>query len=198
MTIYTRVATVSAMLIITGISLMTPLALSYLKEQPAAAEAATSAPTVQPVPPSTPAADEVAEGKPRHITVPSLGISLAVADGFYSATTGAWTLDDYHAFYGTPTSPANSESGNTFVYGHNSREIFGLLPQMAPGDTAVITTDTGYEFTYELETSEKVKPTDTIVLAYDGPTPRLTLQTCTIWGEMRHMFYFKLSSYRKL
>lgn len=193
MTIYKRIGIIAGILIVTGVSLMAPFALSHT-EQARALQMAT--PAIQP---AAPVIKSIAKGKPRHITVASVGISLPVQDGSYNASTGEWTLNDDSAFFGTTTTPANSETGNTFVYGHNSRNVLGLLPQMKPGDTAVITTDTGYEFTYKFETSEKVKPTDTIVLAYDGDTPRLTLQTCTgIWGEMRHMFYFTLVSYKKL
>lgn len=191
MTIYTRIAIASVMLIVTGIGLMAPFAVSH-------AEQARAVQLVAPIVHPAPIVKAVAKGKPRHITIASVGISLPVADGHYDASTGQWTLSDDKAFYGTPTSPANSESGNTFVYGHNSRNIFGSLPQMKPGDKAVITTDTGYEFTYTFESSENVKPTDTIVLGYDGDTPRLTLQTCSgMWYETRHIFYFKLTSYKK-
>lgn len=192
MTIYRRLTVASLVLIAIGASLLAPLAVSHA-EQARAVKSIAVAP-MQPAP----VVQAAAKGKPRYISVASVNIALPVKDGVYSTSTGEWTLDDEHAFYGVSTSLANSDSGNTFVYGHNSRAVFGSLPKLQPGDTAVITTDTGYEFTYKFVTSETVKPTDTIVLEYRGDTPRLTLQTCTgIWGEARHIFYFELVSYKK-
>ena len=173
-----------------------PLGLSWLEQERTLAGTSTQSisQAVVPAPPVT----AVAQGLPRSISISSLGINVPVLDGYYDARTGAWTLTEESAFYGTPTTPSNSESGNTFIYGHNSHAIFGKLERIAPNANAVVTTDTGYEFTYRFTSSENVKPTDVMALEYHG-VPRLTLQTCSgFWNETRHMFYFTLDSYRKI
>lgn len=140
---------------------------------------------------------EVIQGIPRSIAVPSLGINVAVEDGFYNAETGQWTLSEEAAFYATPTLPVNSEAGNTLIYGHNSQKIFGKLLDIQPGSEVIVTTDNGYVFTYTYQLTQAVSPTDVTPLAYEGK-PRLTLQTCSgIWNQTRQMFYFELKDYRK-
>lgn len=138
------------------------------------------------------------KGVPRHITIASLGIDTEIVDGAYDLNTGKWTLTEDTAFYATVSDPANSKGGNTFVYGHNSQKIFGKLLGIRNGAKAVVTTDNGYEFTYEFIRTEAVNPTDVAVLNYSGK-PRLTLQTCSgLWNQTRQMSYYELVGYKKL
>ncbi len=194
MTIHKTLFVVSLLLAGAGVAVAAPLSLSLLEQRQVLASPVASPPVATTVP------DEpgVVSGIPRHIAVPSLGIDVAVADGSYDARTGQWTLSEESAFYATPTAPANSASGNTFIYAHNSQKLFGKLPRIAAGASVVVTTDTGYEFTYVYQSTEAVKPTDVHALEYSGK-PRLTLQTCSgLWNETRQMYYFKLTAHRKV
>lgn len=198
MTIYKQLIAVSIVLVGTGAIIAAPLGMSWLEQQQALAASPNSIDqpvTSQLALPDTP---EIIKGSPRHIIVPSLGIDVAIADGFYDAHTGEWTLSEDSAFYGTPTAPINSDSGNTLVYGHNSEKIFGKLLQLQPGAEVIVTTDNGYKFTYIYQSTQAVKPTDTTPLAHTSK-PRLTLQTCSgPWNQTRQMFYFDLKSYDKV
>lgn len=139
----------------------------------------------------------VTKGTPRHIIVPSLGIDTEVADGTYNPKTGDWTITEDAAYFAVASDPANSESGNTFIYGHNSQKIFGKLMNIQENAEVIITTDNGYEFSYIFIRADAVKPTDVHSLLYDGK-PRLTLQTCSgFWNQNRQMFYFELAGYKK-
>jgi LPXTG-site transpeptidase (sortase) family protein len=198
MNIHKSLLFISILLCSVGVAIVAPLGSSWLDEQQALSAAAATNQTFVPVQPalSDPA---ISKGLPRQLSVPSLNIHVAVTDGSYNTKTGQWTLSDNSASYATITTPVNSASGNTFIYGHATNTIFGNLPHIKNGAQVMVTTDTGYEFTYVYQSRETVKPTDVIALEYSGAKPRLTLQTCSgIWNEARQMFYFELQSYRKL
>ena len=186
---------VSIVLCGAGVALAAPLGISWFEQQSAVktstiATVASSPPLIE--------GPAIIQGTPRHVTVPSVGIDVAVADGTYDSSTGAWTLSEESAFFATPTNPVNSGSGNTLLYGHDSQKIFGKLPRMQAGAEVTVTTANGYAFTYVYITSEVVSPTDVGLFAYSGK-PRLTLQTCTgTWSQSRQLFYFDLKEYRKL
>jgi LPXTG-site transpeptidase (sortase) family protein len=200
MNLHKHLIVISILFFGAGLAVAAPLGLSWLQQRQALAamtaeQPFVSAPQAQAASSSNP---NIVQGTPRRIAVSSLGIDVAVADGFYDARTGAWTLSEDSAFYATPTTLINSDSGNTLIYGHNSQKIFGKLLQIQNGAEVVVTTDNGYQFTYTYANTEAVKPTDVHALEYSGK-PRLTLQTCSgIWHETRQMFYFDLKEYRKI
>lgn len=198
MNIHKQLIFVSLLLCSAGIALAAPLGLSWLEQRQAlAATPVASQPVVvaQPALRDTP---NIITGAARHLAVPSLGVDVDVADGSYDAKTGQWTLSEDSAFYATPTTPINSDSGNTLIYGHNSEKIFGKLLHIQNGSEVVVTTDSGYAFTYVYLSTEAVKPTDVTALEYSG-TPRVTLQTCSgAWNQTRQMFYFALKDYKKV
>lgn len=180
------------LLIATGILGLMPYANMLADKQAAVANAQPV--TVQ----SRPLKPETVSGKPVRLQVPSLGLDLTVADGAYNQADGSWTLSKDKAHFALPSAPANNEAGNTLVYGHNRSEIFAALHTMQPGATAIITTDSGYVFTYMYTQQEIVEPTATEIFGYQG-APRLTLQTCTgRWFEQRQFFYFSLLEYEKV
>lgn len=133
-------------------------------------------------------------GRPIKIEVPSVGVSLPVVDGSYDTISRTWTLHNDKVQYDTSSKLANSREGNTFIYGHATSWVFGPLLQLQPGAEAIVTTDTGFIFTYKLTSHEVVDPTNTGVLNYNGPS-RLMLQTCTgpTLSEFRQLFYFTYS-----
>jgi len=131
-------------------------------------------------------------GKPVRIYIPSLDIDIPVIDGFYNAKSQTWTLTNDKAQYATITPEANNEAGNTFIYGHNRREVFSKLARIKPGEQAVIYTDNGHRFTYNFRTSVETDPYDDSLFHYQG-APILTLQTCSgIWYQNRQLFTFDL------
>jgi|GEM_PF-450567 len=131
-------------------------------------------------------------GIPARIMVPTLGINVGIENGIYSAANHSWNLSNYNAHYAEKSAPANVRGGNTFIYGHNSRNIFGLLPSINIGDQAIVVTAENLKFYYQLEEISEVQPDDVAVLNYSGE-PILTVQTCSgNWNEKRQMFRFKL------
>lgn len=152
-----------------------------------------------PAKPVRPPEPPLVTGRPNLIELPELGLRHTVIDGSYTAATGEWTLSDSDVIFASQTAQPNNKNGNTFIYGHATNHVFGPILQLQPGQTAKVTTDNGYVFTYRLLSSEVVDPADTAVLRYQG-APRLTLQTCTgpTLSEYRHLFYFDLVGYDRL
>lgn len=141
--------------------------------------------------PTLPIAPSIISGKPTHISIPSVGIDLHVLPGEYNKATGEWTLSGYNAHFATMTMPANNYQGNTFIYGHNNKYVFGHLKGIKPGQEIEVTTDNGNKFYYSYVSSETVDPSDVGLFQYKG-APRLTVQTCTgTWYEKRQLFFFK-------
>ncbi len=137
-------------------------------------------------------------GTPVKISIPSVSISQPVDRGYYNASTGTWTLSYRSVYWASMTAPINSQTGNTFIYGHDVSKIFGNLLNAQIGAKAIVTTDNGYEFTYTLAKSVAVKPNDTSEIQQTD-APQLTLQTCSgSWYQYRQMFTFSLDGYKKV
>ncbi|GAC1482852.1 MAG: hypothetical protein NVS1B7_6020 [Candidatus Saccharimonadales bacterium] len=139
---------------------------------------------------SPPPTRKVITGKPVRIVIPSIQVDLPIDDGIYNASDGTWSLSSTKAQFASPSSPANDFEGNTFIYGHSSKHVFGSLHSINVGDTAQLYTDNGLMFSYSFMSAENIKPDNLTILHYQG-SPMLTIQTCTgNWYELRRLFYF--------
>lgn len=137
-----------------------------------------------------------AHNRPVRLQIPSLGMDLTVADGYYNASTQKWTLSNNKAHYAVQTPVPNAESGNTFIYGHNRKEVFRKLSQIKLGAEVVITTGEGRKFVYVFKGALETTPDDSSVFAYSGPS-MLTIQTCSgVRFENRQMFLFDFKEVR--
>ena len=131
-------------------------------------------------------------GKPVRIQIPSLAIDLPITDGSYNARTKKWTLTTNKVQYAVNTPLANNQSGSTFLYGHNRREVFRSLLKIKLGAEATITADNGHTFTYKFTGALVTTPSDTSLFNYQGP-PILTVQTCSgAFYQDRQLFTFAL------
>lgn len=132
-------------------------------------------------------------GVPKHISLPRLGISLDIKPGYYNKASQTWTLSNTNAHFATVTAPANNQSGNTFIYGHNKETVFKNLSNIKPGDTAIITTTNNLTFTYVFSGQRTTNPNDVSLFAYTGK-PILTLQTCSgVFYQNRQLFTFNFT-----
>jgi LPXTG-site transpeptidase (sortase) family protein len=137
---------------------------------------------------------QIITGKPTRITISSLGIDLPIDEGRYNPSDGSWSLSGYHAQYAMTTPLANDDNGNTFIYGHNNKYVFGPLKNITPGAQAKVYTDNNKVFNYIFDSTYAVAPDNTSVLNYQGPAI-LTVQTCSgAWNEQRQMYVFKFSN----
>lgn len=169
-----------------------------LFHKPAAVAQTSNAVVVRPDQEPTPP-KPIISGLPVRIVVPRLGIDLRVMKGEYNPEDKSWTLVDgkIEAYYAMPSVMANDFGGNTFVYGHKNRFVFGALEKLAPGDVAHIYTENKLVFTYTFTSSQEMTPDQTSIFDYQGP-PQLTLQTCTgNWYELRRLSIFKFESVKE-
>jgi sortase (surface protein transpeptidase) len=89
-----------------------------------------------------------------------------------------------------PSTLANDYSGDTFIYGHNNRFVFGPIKDIAPGSEALVYTSNNHVFSYVFQSSKNLTPDDTSILRYKGPS-KLTVQTCSgALFEWRQLFSF--------
>lgn len=131
-------------------------------------------------------------GKPTRIIVEQFNIDLPVIDGVYDKRSRSWSLSFDAAHYALITPSPNTVAGNTFIYGHNTKSIFGELEKLTKNDQVKVVTDKGDKFLYSLRDVKEVAPTDVASLT---PTtkPMLTIQTCSgNWDEKRMMLTFEL------
>lgn len=132
------------------------------------------------------------QGKPVSINIPSLNLTVAITDGIYYEKSRTWSLSNTQAHYALMTPPVNNKNGNTFIYGHNRKGVFNTLSKMQLGDRAIVTTDNGHKFVYQLKQTLETDPYDDSLFRYQGP-PILTLQTCSgRWYQNRQLFTFDL------
>ena len=152
-----------------------------------------SATTVAATSPSTNTVPAKIQGEPVQVEIPALSISLPIIPGYYDAKTGTWTLTKDKVQYATSTPLPNTESGNTFIYGHYRKNVFASLHKIPSGGIAIIKTADGHTFYYRLSSVRTVSPNDSDgVFNYQGK-PILTIQTCTgLLYEKRQLFTFEL------
>lgn len=131
-------------------------------------------------------------GKPSRIVIPSVAIDVPVVDGFYNRQTQTWNLSETQAQYATITPLANTEAGNTFIYGHNRPVVFKRLLNTQIGAVATVYTTNGHYFTYRLRSVKVTSPTDDSLFQYQGKAI-LTVQTCSgAWFQNRSLYTFDL------
>jgi sortase A len=95
------------------------------------------------------------------IVIPAIGVDWTFVEGVSVAN-----LKDGPGHY--PTTPLPGQAGNAAIAGHRTTygAPFGRVDELAPGDEIDITTVQG-TFTYLVETTEIVSPSQTEVLAAD-------------------------------
>lgn len=131
-------------------------------------------------------------GSPKELIISSLNMDLPIIDGYYDSQSGKWTLTKDKVQFAVISPAPNNESGNTFLYGHYRKQVFARLHTIKAGSEAIIVTDNGHRFVYQLEAVNVVKPNESAdVFNYRG-TPKLTIQTCTgLFYQDRQLFVFK-------
>lgn len=165
-------------------------AWTLVSSYPQASQTAYATQSADKKPTVTAQQGNVQSGYPVELELPRIGLILKVAPGSYDETVDAWTLSDDKAHYADITSLANNTSGNTFMYGHNTAQVFAPLYQLQPGDTAIVRTSNGLRFQYVFNGTQTVNPTATTVLA-TSETSILTLMTCEgVFDEARRIVVF--------
>lgn len=113
---------------------------------------------------------------PVEIIIPSIQIDLKVEPG--QIKDGVWLISESNAtFLGTSAAPGSG--GDTVIYGHNKKAIFGNLPYLSLGQKITIKTQSGKIYNYVADQKFFVGP-DRVDLVSPSSTEELTIYTC--WG----------------
>lgn len=141
---------------------------------------------------SQPSSSTYIQGQPSELILPSLNLSLQVVPGVYNTKTKQWTLSLDKVQYAAMTPPPNNTTGNTFIYGHYRKGVLATLHTIQIGALAVVKTQNGHSFYYQLSSVRTTSPSDSSVFNYQG-APILTIQTCTgLFYQQRQLFTFNL------
>lgn len=113
---------------------------------------------------------------PVKILIPSVKINLTVDPG--GITDGVWQISASDATFLTTSAPPG-EKGNTVIYGHNKKAIFGNLPYLSIGQKITVITKSGKTYNYIATEKFFVGP-DRVDLISPTSDEELTVYTC--WG----------------
>lgn len=113
---------------------------------------------------------------PIEVIIPSLNLDLPVDPG--NIMDGVWQISANNATYSTSSSPPGS-GGNTVIYGHNLKRVFGNLPYLSEGQKVSVKTKSGKLYHYTVTEKHFVGP-DRVDLVSPTEEPTLTIYTC--WG----------------
>jgi LPXTG-site transpeptidase (sortase) family protein len=134
------------------------------------------------------------EGLANRIVIPSLAIDLPVVPQNYSPITHTWPVASSDANYATDTALNNNIKGETLIYGHDNRAVFGPLLNMPLGAEVYVYTNNGHIFKYRYAGSQDVTPTKLSIIDDMAKAPAgLKLITCTgAYFQYRHLMSLKL------
>ncbi len=133
-----------------------------------------------------------ADSDPVSISIPRIKLNKEVKLGIYNFGQDTWNITSNYPHFAVLSARPNETSGNTIIYAHNTKNLFGDIDHLKSQDRVMIRTKNGKVFVYAYESKEDVKPSDMSVFSrYEKPY--LTLITCTGRNnELRRLFYFKL------
>lgn len=143
--------------------------------------------------PNTEPHSKVYQGHPLEIHIPKTGVTLPISGGVYDYSMKDWSISNSSAHFATLTALPNNQQGNTLIYAHNRKGLFGSLDKLEAQDLVYVKTDNNLIFEYLFDSSELVRPDDLSILEYIGQ-PRLALVTCDgSWDQNRRLVYFSLN-----
>lgn len=119
---------------------------------------------------------------PKKIIIPSLLIDLPVEPAMIAGDT--WELSEDTASFGLGSTPLG-KVGNTVIFAHSKRHLFGPLRNIKKGDKVYVLTQDNW-FAYEVKEIKTVLPSQIEVIA---PTPdeTLTLYTCSGFADSKRL-----------
>lgn len=142
----------------------------------------------------TKSAENKLQGTPTRVLIPSLAIDLPVVSQLYSPITKTWPVANSTANYAVETVLINNTHGESLIYGHSTRAIFGPLLNLKPDAQVYIYTNNGHIFKYVYTGSQDVSPRQTQIIADMAKAPAgLKMITCDgPYFQYRHLMTFRL------
>lgn len=119
--------------------------------------------------------DDISGVTPSRISISSLGIDLPI----YSETikNNVWPTTYSGAAY-LASSPLPGNKGNSIIYAHDFRDLFGPLVNAKIGDKVVVTYPNHTKKTFIIAYTSIVSPSESSILA-PSKDSRITMYTCT-------------------
>ncbi len=96
-------------------------------------------------------------GTPTHLSLPRLGISIAVDKGVYSADAQTWTIDSHHAFW---MQAPSGQTATPIIYGHDISPVFGHLAGVAQDEILQVVNIQGQTLLFRYVGDQTLAPTD--------------------------------------
>jgi len=110
---------------------------------------------------------------PSEISIPSINVDLKIDPS--NIYDGVWQISKENASFLTTSSPIGG-NGNTVIYGHNKKKIFGNLPNVNIGEKISVKTVMGKTYDYIVDKKEFVSPKE-VELISETAEPTLTIYT---------------------
>jgi sortase (surface protein transpeptidase) len=134
------------------------------------------------------------QGSPTRILIPSLSIDLPIVPQSYSPATKTWPVANSVANYAVETALINNSHGQSLIYGHSTRSVFGPLLNLMPNAEVYVYTSNGHIFKYSYSGSQDVSPRQTQIIADMNKAPAgLKMITCDgPYFQYRHLMSFRL------
>ena len=104
----------------------------------------------------------------------SANINSVITQGGHN--NNKWILSDTSVLY-LPTSNKPAEGGNTVLYAHNRKNLFGNLKYLKKGDYVIVENEANDTFVYRVYEKEEIKPSQTEKIN-TNISDTLTLFTC--------------------
>ncbi|KXK08903.1 MAG: Sortase family protein [Microgenomates bacterium OLB22] len=119
---------------------------------------------------------------PMLIRIAAIDVSLPIEKGYIEK--GKWHVSATAATYlDASSTPGNA--GPIVIYGHNKREILGLLPRVKNGDYVSILTADQKIHNYQIQSKTIVSPHQVSVLEAKDET--LIIYTCAGWADTQRL-----------
>lgn len=116
---------------------------------------------------------QLIDGVPIRIVIPKVSIDLPVKEA--KIEDGNWEVhEDAASFFNV--SAKIGQEGNTVIYAHAKRHLFGPLKRIGKKDQVYVLTNSGWAV-YEVVKTETVPPTE-VEVVYPTEEKTLTLYTC--------------------
>lgn len=112
---------------------------------------------------------------PVKVTIHSVGIDSPVYETGMNGNIPA-TIENGASYFSE--SPLPGEKGNSIIYAHNWKNLFGPLVSVKPGDEVKVVYADGSSKIFEIEYVSVVDPSESTIIA-PSKDARVTLYTCT-------------------
>lgn len=182
---------IGSLFVLAGLLLMSDSILSAVRTANAMPSQIVPGTPIEPTDSNT--SEAKANAQPVAISSSAVQLSVAIRPGYYDVNSQTWTLTNDAAYFAAMTTPPNTAAGSTYIYGHDTNEVFHPLNDLQTGETVTIKTSDGTKYVYALQETHDLSPNDSSWLRSQPDKPQLVLQTCAgLWSQYRRVFIFDL------